>query len=441
MGKIKQLFRSNYIKNALVLAGGTALAQLIGVISALILARIYSPGSYGMLTIYVAVSGLLGCMASGQFHNVIITTRNTSEVSCAIRVCFISAATVALLSGILVLIFFNRFDYWFAHAKGKYWMLLIPVSVWITGVNYTLSTLVSRLGKFRLLAISRIIGALLVPAVSVLLGLLLKDETGLFVGIFVSQLIPALMLWRTYRKTSFRFMRLSVADIKAFLREYRNYPLFVLPAELINNLINMLPVFMLTRNYNGVRNGLTGHYGRSTLILGMPVQLVSGALGEVFRQKASAEFGNAAQLRRTFMQTAGILFVLSVVPFALIMLYGPALFSLLMGAQWHEAGAMASAMALLFAFRFTATPLLYMYNIAKKQRESFILNLLMFLAGVASFSVSHYLYPGNHLSALWLYGAVYAAVYAVSFIRAYQFCGLGVEEHAEEQVAPALMVA
>jgi O-antigen/teichoic acid export membrane protein len=419
---LKSLSRSAYFKNAATLVSGTALAQLISIVASLVLARIYNPGLYSILTIYMAVSGLLGSIASLQFHNVVVISQDEAEVRQAINVCVFSTLVFALLSLLFVLLFFNRFDTWFSNSTGKYWMLLTPLSVLFSGLNYTLSALASKRQRYKMLSANRIIAALLVPAVSITLGLLLHNETGLFAGLLVSQILPTVILARHFRKNNDFEINFSFPDIKKFISVHRNYPLFSLPADFINNLVNQLPVFMLTRYYNGVQNGLVGHYGRSTMLLGMPVYLVSAAVGEVFRQKASAEKDNPSVLRRTFIRTAGFLFLLSVVPFTIIILFGPDIFRLVLGNKWGEAGTMASALSIMFALRFTVSPLTYMYFIVKKQKEDFFIHIIMVLIGFLSFFLADKYYPGEYLKALWFYGISYSFIYLIYFIRSYQFC-------------------
>lgn len=427
MKKLQILSRSQYFKNVAVLASGTALAQIISIVASLVLTRIYNPGLYSILTIYMSVSTLLGAVTSLQFHNVIVISSDEEEVKQAINVCIFTTLVITLLSLLTVLVFFNRFDDWFNNSTGKYWMLLTPVSVLFSGFNYTLSALASKRLKYKLLSGNRIMAALLVPAVSITLGLLIHNETGLFVGLLISQVLPTVVLLWHFRRNNDFSVHFSLAAIKKFISKHKDYPLFSLPADFINNLVNLLPVFMLTRYYNGVATGLVGHYGRSAMLLGMPVSLVSNAVGEVFRQKASAEKDNPRVLRRTFMRTAGVLFLLSIVPFVVIALFGPVLFRFFLGSKWGEAGSMAAALSVMYAFRFTVSPLTYMYFIAKRQREDFVLHILMVAMGFLSFFLVNHYYPGDYLKALWVYGIAYSFIYLIYFFRSYHFCSIAAQ--------------
>lgn len=429
---LQKLLRSAYFKNTAVLVSGTAFAQIISILATLVLARIYEPELYSILTIYMSVSGLIGCITSLQFHNVIVISSDEQEIKRAINVCLFSTLVLTLLSIVLVLVFLGVFDKWFSTGTGKYWMLLTPVSVFFTGLTYTLSALANKRMKYKLLSGNRIIAALLVPFVSITLGLLIKNETGLFAGLLISQVLPALILLQHFKKNNDFSVRFSWSEIKDFFVRHKNFPLYSLPADFINNLVNLLPVFMLTRYYNGVQNGLVGHYGRSTMLLGMPVTLVSNAVGEVFRQKAASETTNPVALRRSFIRTAGVLFLLSIVPFLIIAFFGPEIFRFFLGEKWGEAGAMAAALSLMYAFRFTVSPLTYMYFIAKKQKEDFWLHIVMVLLGFLSFFLVNYYYPGSYTKTLWVYGLTYSFIYLVYFIRSYSFCSLVADKFSKE---------
>ena len=57
---------SPFTKNVLTLAGGTGFAQIITIFTAPIITRIYSPSDYGILGLYMMVTGLVASFATMQ---------------------------------------------------------------------------------------------------------------------------------------------------------------------------------------------------------------------------------------------------------------------------------------------------------------------------------------------------------------------------------------
>jgi hypothetical protein len=74
----------------------------------------------------------------------------------------------------------------------------------------------------------------------------------------------------------------------------------------------------------------------------------------------------------------------------------------------------------MFFFRFIVSPLSYVYIIAGKQREDFVLHILFLCLTTASFYISNLLFENKNLMILF-YACAYSLVYIVYLIRSYKF--------------------
>jgi O-antigen/teichoic acid export membrane protein len=72
-------------------------------------------------------------------------------------------------------------------------------------------------------------------------------------------------------------------------------------------------------------------------------------------------------LRRLFWGTVAGLLALGAVPATALGLWGPELFSLVFGQDWHPAGVYAQQLAFLFLGLITVTPLAHILNLADRQ--------------------------------------------------------------------------
>jgi O-antigen/teichoic acid export membrane protein len=194
-------------------------------------------------------------------------------------------------------------------------------------------------------------------------------------------------------------------------------PRYSLPAEFINNFINNLPVLVLGKAYGAAT---VGHFNMSNRMLGMPVQLVSASVSEVFRQRASTEFREHGQCERFFKKTFWSLAGLSILPFAILFFFGPQLFSFFLGGNWLEAGVYSGILAPVFFLRFTVSPLTYMFFVAGKQREDFIMHVVMLMAVFASLWIAA-ANAQNVLITLIAYSAIYCLIYMYYLARSFTF--------------------
>jgi O-antigen/teichoic acid export membrane protein len=102
-------------------------------------------------------------------------------------------------------------------------------------------------------------------------------------------------------------------------------------------------------------------------MLSMPTMFIIQAVGEVFKKRASMEFHTTGNCLRTFKRTFFTLALLSLLPFLIIFLFGPALFGFVFGMQWVEAGTFTRIMVLMFFLRFTISPLTFVTYLRGRQ--------------------------------------------------------------------------
>ena len=112
MGKLKALIEeiktSEFFRNVLILSSGTALAQLIPLIIAPFLSRIYSPEEFGRLALYLAITQILGSLATGRYELAILLPKEERKgVQLTLLSIFISVA-VSLIALIGVLFFHSE---------------------------------------------------------------------------------------------------------------------------------------------------------------------------------------------------------------------------------------------------------------------------------------------------------------------------------------------
>lgn len=414
---VKKNLRSEFVKNAATLISGTAFAQVITLFTAPVLTRIYTPDHYGLLGLYIMVTTLVGTLATLQYNNIILVAKEEVEAERALVLCIYLSLLFAVVLLLLVVTVGHYFSLWLKSPGFEKWLYLAPVSVFFTGWSNAFTYFANRQKLYKLLSFNRIISATLVPVVSIGFGLLLHGPFGLFAGLVVSQVIPALLLSNHFLLKKKIRLDFSFKKVKYQIKKYKSFPIYSLPSEFINNFINQLPVLLLGRYFTPA---VVGFYNLSGRILGMPVQLVSTAVGEVFRQKAAHDFHQNGNCLSAFKRTFYASFLLSLVPFLTILFFGPALFAFFFGDKWTEAGTVSQVLMPLFMLRFTVSPLSYMFIIAGRQREDLVahIGIVMLIGGV--FIISTSLNKGYQETLLY-YSILYSATYIYYLYRSWQF--------------------
>jgi O-antigen/teichoic acid export membrane protein len=299
-----------------------------------------------------------------QFHNAIITAENDAVAKDAFRLCLLLNVGVSFLLALVVFVFGHSIASVYNDEQIVKWLPFAPLSSFLLGANLILSAWALRKKKFKLLSYNRIFSAVLAPAFSILIGMMILGPAGLFVGLLVSQLIPVIRMGYQLLKTDKISLYTNMDSLKSIVRKFRNYPIYSLPSEFINNLSNQFPVMMLTQT-GGIQ--VVGWYNLSVRMLGLPATLISASIGEVFRQRASEDYFTRGTCRPVFVKVFKTLSLSAILPLLILILFGPYLFAFFFGKRWEDAGVITQVLAILYAFKFVASPLSYVTYIANKQ--------------------------------------------------------------------------
>lgn len=151
-------------------------------------------------------------------------------------------------------------------------------------------------------------------------------------------------------------------------------------------------------------------------VLGAPVGMLGNAVLDVFKRKASGSFRENGNCTADFLKVLRILAVLGVL-FALAGAFlAQELFVLAYGETWRRAGEVATWLLPLFALRFVASPLSYVFYLAKGQSVD-----LLWQCALLTMTVVALVWGADFESAVTGYAIGYSALYVVYLYLAYRF--------------------
>ena len=162
-----------------------------------------------------------------------------------------------------------------------------------------------------------------------------------------------------------------------------------------------------------------GFYTLTQRVMGAPMSLVAGALGDVFRQEASYAYAHHGQCKEIYQKTFKRLLLISLVPFSVFFFVAPPIFSLVFGADWRIAGEYAQILMPMFFLRFITSPLSSMFIIAERQRLDLIWQIFLLSLVVASFMLGKFLLSAT--DALKFFSAAYSIGYSINGVMTYNF--------------------
>ena len=187
--------------------------------------------------------------------------------------------------------------------------------------------------------------------------------------------------------------------------------MFCLPADCLNGAAQQAPNVLLNIFFGPM---VAGSFSLTHRVLSMPLVLLSQSIAGVFRERASFQYNSRGECRDIFSKTFKSLLLLSLIPFPVLFLVAPWLFSVVFGDQWRTAGEYARLLAPLFLVRFVSSPLNYVFYLREKQHYD--------LAGVTALLVASVLAMvfgkalGNAWAAVALFSVLSALVYIAYFL-------------------------
>jgi O-antigen/teichoic acid export membrane protein len=196
----------------------------------------------------------------------------------------------------------------------------------------------------------------------------------------------------------------------------------------------LLPAVLLAALYGPVVAGL---FGLGQRVMALPVKLLAQAASQVFLGEAP-KLSDDAAIRRLFLRSTAGFASLGLVGMAPVLLFGPGLFALVFGAEWRDAGLMASILVPQYLARFVVTPVSQTLNIYGRQD----LHLAASLVNGAALATAFGLGYGAGLDAmtvLMLYSAGMTLSYMIYLGFAWRVVRKGgFKPRAEREPASAL---
>ena len=162
-----------------------------------------------------------------------------------------------------------------------------------------------------------------------------------------------------------------------------------MPAGIVNNVAIDLPVFLLGA-FSG--SGVVGQYTMMNKVLGAPITVISEAIRDVFRQRASRDYAQNGECRAVYRTTGKTLAVAAAVPFLLLMIGAVPAFDALFGEKWRMAAKFIVMMSPFYYVKFVVSPLTFMAYIAGRQNFDMKWQIAFCLSSAAAFAIGDFVW-------------------------------------------------
>ncbi len=399
---LQKLTDNEFIKNVLTLVSGTSVGQLIPILISPLLTRIYDPEDFAILGVYMSVATILSEIVTGKFELAIMNTDNESEQKSITTLTLYSVIINSLFFLVLFILFFDKIE--FLNIEGhQYWKYLLAISVFTLGINKLLLYLNIKRKEYKKVAYSKVSKSIALSIFQSILYFL--KYFGLIIGYFISLLVEAITLFKNNKKF---IQKSSFSKLTQTFKRHIKFPLYEVPSSLFNIGTIQAPI-MLLPNYFGSTFG--GFYFQAYKILTMPISLIGGAIGQVFFEQGSIIKDDKDSFSDLVFSTHKKLFYLSIIPLAILSIFGDHIFAFVFGSKWLVAGEYAMIMTPWIFFNFLTSPISTIVVIKEKQNIGFIFIFLMSLFRLTGLLLGIFYFDDMYITII-----LFSSISAVSYI-------------------------
>ena len=198
---IPGLKESSFASDVLKLAGGTTLAQVLTVLVAPIVARLYEPGAFGTAAVFASLATVIGVVACLRYELALMLPERDKDAANLLAVSLVSVLAITGLTAILILSAREPIVRLLKAPSLANYMWLLPLVVLANGVFVALSYWSSRTKRFGRLSIAGVSRSVVTNGSQLAMGLTGNADAGALIGsrALSSAITVALLGGQTWR--------------------------------------------------------------------------------------------------------------------------------------------------------------------------------------------------------------------------------------------------
>lgn len=371
---LQRIISSANIRNVAKLLSANVVAQVIGIIVYPLLTRIYTPGDFGLLNLFLSIGGILAILSTAEYYYAIVLPKeeNDAENVLAVGLLWLLVTTVLLAVSVYfarpISLLFNS-----PNLAKYYW--LIPLYVFAIGLWNLLNYWYIRNKKYNQISSYQISQNLLSAG-----GKLGMGYGGLLQGgmIYAVVIAPLLSLFGSIFLARKKLLpsphHITWAGVRKQAIAYRNFPCYVLPRSLVNMLAGQMPILLLTPFFG---NEAVGFLSVAILLGYTPIGTITRAIYQVMYQHTM----DCVHLRQTigniFKQFLIYTSAIIIPVFVGLWFVLPGVTAWLLGDEWHISGEYIRWMLPWLYMSLLSCSINYLFDVFMKQKWGLFFEIML----------------------------------------------------------------
>lgn len=413
--KLMNLSKNQFLKNVVLVATGTAMAQVITMAFAPIITRIYGPEAFGVQGVFLALIGIFTPIAALTYPIAIVLPKSDEDAKKLILISINVSVLLATIVTFVIVFLKNQIVNLLQIENIAQFLYLIPLVIVFSAFLQVSQQWLIRTKQFRVTAKVAFLQALYINLSKVGIGLFYPFASVL---VFISTLsngIQALMLFigakRSRSKGNIKISPLITK--KKIAKKYIDFPLYRSPQVFINAVSQSIPVLLLSGLFGPTS---AGFYSLGRTVLNMPSQLIGKSVGDVFYPRFTEAVYNGEDYTKLLIKSTFALAAVGIIPFGLVITFGPWLFEVVFGDGWEVAGEYARWIALWSFFAFINQPTVSAIPVLNMQGKFLIYEIVSLCVRVITLFLGFTIYNSEiHAIAFFSLAGVVLNVFLITY--------------------------
>lgn len=379
--------RSSFLTSVLKLVSGTTLAQVITILTAPIISRLFAPEAFGVLNVFTSLVTIITVVICLRYEFAIVLPEKDEDAANLVGLCVLIALGISIFAGLVLLILGRPLVNLLKAPYLYVFLWLIPIGLLIQGFFQALNYWNTRTKHFGRLSIARVSASFTTSALPILLASAGRANAASLVfsylaGTFIYTCVLGVQVLKDSGTLFFRTIQST--RILVNLRRYRKFPLVDSWGSFINNLSWQLPSLMLLYFFSET---VVGYYSLSNRLILLPLTLLGNSIAQVFYQRSTELRDNPLNLSKSVELVFHRLTAIGLFPALVLGISGPQLFSIVFGANWVEAGRYVQILSPWMFVLFISTPLGNLFATLERQELALIVNSIILVTRFAALAV------------------------------------------------------
>ncbi len=397
---------------------GNVGAMLVSLLAAPIIGRLFNPSDYGVAALFVTISMLFGSIAPLNYERAVLLPKDNKSMMLLMALSLRSVNTVALLVLLTeILLWLLDLPLFFGASLGT-WAWILPAGIWLAGTRNVLFSLLTRIKDYRAISYTEFGQSILTTGSRVAAGLAWGSSiSGLIGGFLLSYCAYlALLKGRLNNIISFLSERQSWSSLKGIAIEYRDFPLYSMPATFSTRFSSKLPILVIGAIF---APEITGFYAMADRLIQAPLMAAGGAIRRVYLQRTAAIVNRGASLRSPFIKTTIGLLLLGLIPFGFLGFFGAEFIQFLLGERWESAGKFVEILAPWYYAVWVGSVSQSTMTVLRRQALFFWLQFSVLIVRVAIFTILYFM-ETTPMELLTVFSIANVIMAVITFFIAYR---------------------